>query len=911
MSLPNGSPGLRDLASAREGWAARTRRLLTGDDVFISYARRDAGPYALALADQLTRAGMSCFLDQWGTEPRTTLPDGLKRALLRSGVLVVIASPGAGESPFVAEEVAMFRRLERPIVPVDVGGAGEWAAWWPQVQGVARTPETLENLAAGRPHEEVVRRIAGTVGFRSRRRRLRRGLVTTMVGAALMLGIATGATVVARRQQQRTQALSLANQAAELVDTDPAGALRLALTSLDVDDNLPAHRVLSSVLEHHPRLIRALGKGTAGSVTWVAFTPDGALLAASAPVVTRFWDAHTGRELPPLPPDSTLPLTAQYHFAFGFTPDGRWLVSGGPFGMSVRRVSDRSLAAVLDTQPGVAMLATGPDGWIAVREGVQDSFPARRTVRLLRVDAAGRLRQVDSVVLTRAAPVESLAFDPRGGTLAIGTRDAVHLVDLQTASVRRVVRPPPDQRAPGHLTFAPDGRYLMGLTLEGKVAVWETRSWSALVPSPYASAADSGPSGRVLATGPDGLLLTGGESGLVQALAPAASRDLVGTWPAEQLAVAVSPNGRTFATGGSDGVVAMWSAEGSRRLRYDVHPTIQVPITMDARGRRFLVHLDGGGVGVWDVERHKAFPLDRRGEVRAMDATGTRVALAWRDTLVVYTLGPGGAVAGAPVVTGFSWVGSVRMSGDGRYVAVWGDGGYFVWDVKAGRSVGSRVIAGAPGFRPRGLLAVSPDGLLATADAAANGLYLVDLAAGKPMRALIHDGALVSGAVAAVFTRGGRELLSFDGDGLVLRWRPARDGWRATVVDTVMGMRVHATTWQSSNAMFSADGHLLAVQVDDRPPFVWDLTRRGLLTSAGTSGHMALSGDGSRLVLGNDSAAAYAVDLSTTALVLAACSILVPDSEPVAPTRDRVERACRRRRSEADGHRDWTRRAWR
>jgi hypothetical protein len=47
-------------------------RLLSADDIFISYARRDSSTYASGLADELTKRGFSCFISPkyiaWATQ---------------------------------------------------------------------------------------------------------------------------------------------------------------------------------------------------------------------------------------------------------------------------------------------------------------------------------------------------------------------------------------------------------------------------------------------------------------------------------------------------------------------------------------------------------------------------------------------------------------------------------------------------------------------------------------------------------------------------------------------------------------------------------------------------------------------------------------------------------------------------
>ena len=101
----------------------KVRSFLRGDDVFISYARWDSTGYATALADRLSQKGFLCFLDQYGTDINDQLPLSLKLKLRRSTVLVLIGSLAAVKSKPIRDEVELFKKTERAIIPIDVDGA--------------------------------------------------------------------------------------------------------------------------------------------------------------------------------------------------------------------------------------------------------------------------------------------------------------------------------------------------------------------------------------------------------------------------------------------------------------------------------------------------------------------------------------------------------------------------------------------------------------------------------------------------------------------------------------------------------------------------------------------------------------------------------------------------------------------
>src|SRR5437588_10285596 len=109
-------------ASLVRAAADKGRAFLLGYDLFISYRRADANVYALRLADRLTKLGFRCYLDQFSSSADPELPEDVKYALRQSAGLVIIGSPGALESKAIAEDVDIFSKLSRTILPVSVTG---------------------------------------------------------------------------------------------------------------------------------------------------------------------------------------------------------------------------------------------------------------------------------------------------------------------------------------------------------------------------------------------------------------------------------------------------------------------------------------------------------------------------------------------------------------------------------------------------------------------------------------------------------------------------------------------------------------------------------------------------------------------------------------------------------------------
>lgn len=95
---------------------------LFGYDWFISYARRDGSVYASQLCEQLTSHDFRSFLDSSDFSPGEQLPLATRRAIRRSTVVILVASPAAVVSPHVIREVQNAKRLGKKIVPISIGG---------------------------------------------------------------------------------------------------------------------------------------------------------------------------------------------------------------------------------------------------------------------------------------------------------------------------------------------------------------------------------------------------------------------------------------------------------------------------------------------------------------------------------------------------------------------------------------------------------------------------------------------------------------------------------------------------------------------------------------------------------------------------------------------------------------------
>jgi RNA polymerase sigma factor (sigma-70 family) len=286
-------------------------------------------------------------------------------------------------------------------------------------------------------------------------------------------------------------------------------------------------------------------------------------------------------------------------------------------------------------------------------------------------------------------------------------------------------------------------------------------------------------------------------------------------------AVAISPDGKTAASGGGlgDPTVRLWDMATARELRAFTGHTGQITgVAFTRDGKQLLSCAQDATVRVWDV------------------GTGAEVRqLRGHD---------GGATG-------------LALAPDGKTVATASqDDTARLWDVATGAEV--RSLAHAPGVLARvaGVngVAFSPDGK-ALASAAEDGVVrLWDPATGKELQSLTaHEGA----ATCVAFSPDGKVLASGGREKTIRLWDVAT-GKPLQTFDAG-GSPVHALA-------FAPHGRALAAGVLARPVLVLDLaTGKPVRPFGGSNGVRALAfaPDGKTLMTGAGNHSAYFFDLAT------------------------------------------------
>ena len=548
------------------------------------------------------------------------------------------------------------------------------------------------------------------------------------------------------------------------------------------------------------RLLKKLEMTDPSSVTSVAFSGDGKLLAgASIDGEVRIWNVADGTVKASISAEQQLfglgfwpgqllagamgdgsiqlwdPATGEEKGILGrhsgacrcvsFIGKGEKLVSGGN-GRSLKLwdVAGKKELATLhqaerfdDLPLPVTMAATGDGSTIAI--ATEDGGVLLRD---------GRTGDIASTVKLHEETVTSLAFSPDGKTLATGSTDkTIKLVETATGKDRATLK--------GHtnwiyaLAFSHDGKTLASGAYDKTVRLWdvETGKEVATIEAHRGSV-------RAIAFSPDDKTLASGGSDRSVKLWNVADRELKITVKGHDSAVralAFSPGGNVLTSGDENGNVKLWNQATGKELAATkkTHRDLVTAIAF-AGDRTVLSGAADGQIIQWDAasgEMMGVLPGHSGGVVGiAVAADGNEFVSAGMDRAIKRfhrdSAGPSYLFAGHTGV-----IQSVAFSPDGRkFVSCgnWpeGDKTLRVWDLEQKKEI---LTIEHPDQAPMAIF--SPNGRFIASTCGNKNAYLWDAETGNPIRTFKgHTG----GVQGIAFSANGTRILTSGSDKTARLW---------------------------------------------------------------------------------------------------------------------------------------------
>jgi WD40 repeat protein len=298
--------------------------------------------------------------------------------------------------------------------------------------------------------------------------------------------------------------------------------------------------------------------GMGASISALAFSPDGKLLASSDRYQTRLWDLATAR---------AIATWAEYPYhRVAFSPDGKLLAGASYTGINIHRVADgRRLHRLDPVTTAVESITFSPDGSLFAATG------GGNTVRVWRVSDGKEIR-----VLSYPKKVYCVRFRPDGSKLFVAGDAGIKVWEVLTGlEDKHFLEGEPfyllEWLPDGKTLLARSGGYILHVDPEtGKTVQKQTVPGGVLSRESWYPANTVSPGARLLCeTNFNEFVLTQldpvPERRRTLRLSP--SRNGSAAWHA----TAFSPEGRYLALGGPEGVISLMRLSDRGKL-----PELQV-----------------------------------------------------------------------------------------------------------------------------------------------------------------------------------------------------------------------------------------------------------------------------------------------------------------------------------------------
>jgi WD40 repeat protein len=524
-----------------------------------------------------------------------------------------------------------------------------------------------------------------------------------------------------------------------------------------------------------------------------------------------------------------------------FSPDGQTLASGSKDQtIHLWDVATGEQKGTLAGHPSpVTSIIFSPEGQTLA------SRSKDQTVHLWDV-ATGKLK---GTLTGHPSPVTSIIFSPEGSTLTSMSDDkTIYLWDTATGERKKtladqgvITEPLERQEMIERAFFSSDGDILVTVRFNNTIRLWDTTT-GALIQTLTNQEIDVKQTdyqkkiGKVLFS-PDKRIFVsiGGDKIHLWDVVTGAYKSLTEPPSYDVKSAALSPDGRTLATGTFDGIIRLWDvATGKHKktinnlnVRLDrTHRTDNIPLSPN--GEKFATGNHDGTVYLWDGITRQAQPLS--GQVYHLKDQPFRKVLFSPDgsTLASWGMSKDVPIRLWDVTTGkrqrtltghAALIKRVTFSPDGNTLASWSshdETTIRLWDVGTGKH--KRTLTGH--IRLVESVAFSPDGKTLVSGGLDSTVHLWDAVTGKNIRTFTDEHltnqqmAQSSDVMTVSFSSEGNRLAGGRRDGLIQLWDVAT----GQLLQTFRG-HVDAI----SSVTFSPDGFTIASTGKDATARLWDV----------------------------------------------------------------------------------------
>ena len=655
-------------------------------NAFISYSHTADVTFAAALQSALHRfakpwyklRALHIFRDQTNLAINPGLWSSIRDALDQSSFLILLASPEAAASPWVAKEAEYWveKNGTSHVLLVLTGGTLKWdhSSGCFTSEHTSALPEALLRCFSEEPlfldvrwaresgvrlrlHEprfhEAVLQLASTLHNRPKdeldgtdirmRRHARLLAASGLIAILLIAFFAIRQTRLSHEESTRNFAATLATSSAKLLADSPDRASEAALLAIEsnrLHPSFEANQALHAAVSLLPagaQFYPAEDSNPAERIRDMAFSPGGAILAIARD------------------DGSTQVIDVLKHKPIGyFTPDAQPAAHIELAGNPQNALSDNNAAASVAFNSTGSLLATGArDGLVHVW-GISDGrelmrishgapvsqiafHPAANQILTASDDGHVRIFDLDRKALAAdfqcSDKVASASFSADGNSIAALSADGTVL--LFNPKSRKITRKLSGGEAGFNVAFSKDSKRVAAATGDFAI-VWDVSTGRELLKATHAASSET--------LTPQQWIVDAAISSDGKFLAYAARGDnFVRVWNIDTgrqtlalkhnsaaAAVAFNADGTKLGTGSYDGTARVWELPSGNELERTSHSGGAEVVSFSPRGNRFAAGGIDGSVSVSEISRaDRPVSFDLPSDVRSVSFSpdGQRFAI--------------------------------------------------------------------------------------------------------------------------------------------------------------------------------------------------------------------------------------------------------------------------------------------